>query len=103
MKKLSEDTLLLLKLVFDRENDIFFWQNKAAYMLDVSDEKLFQELKQLATEYLVRFDWAFAGMKYVDGLCLTMDGLEYLYENDMISEFDYHLRLNRMQSGQHEV
>ena len=100
---MNEEKEMLLKLVFDRENDIFFWQYKALSSLNITEEKLLEGLNKLAVYYLIRFDCDKIGIKYVNSIFLTMEGLQYLREAGLISDFERDLRTERMLLGQHEV
>ena len=93
----------LLKVVFDKENDIFFWQYKACDYLNMSDEALFQMLNDLAVYNYIVFDTYKSEMQYVTNLCMTYRGLAHLYEQGLISDFDYSLRMEYLRRGQHEV
>lgn len=100
---MNEEKTNLLKLVFDRENDIFFWQHKACEQLGFSDEKLFEMLNELAMYTYVVINYDAVSVKYLSDVCLTLRGLDYLYDHGLISDFDYRLRSERILHGQHEV
>lgn len=100
---MNEEKTNLLKLVFDRENDIFFWQYKACEQLGFSDERLFEMLNELAMYTFIKFDSYKSEMRYVDNLCMTLNGLDYLHEQGLISYFEYRLRVEYLLRGQHEV
>ena len=42
-------------------------------------------------------------MKYVGNLCMTLNGLDYLHQQGLISDFEYKLHVEYLLRGQHEV
>lgn len=100
---MNEEKTNLLKLVYDRENDLFFWQYEANRQLGVSDEKLFEMLNELSMYTFIVIGYDAASVKHLSDVCLTLRGLAYLYDHALISDFDYRLRSARILHGQHEV
>lgn len=85
----NEEKEMLLKLVFDRENDLFFWQHQASEYLGIPEKRLFEMLNELASCFDIKFDCVMSGMPYVSHISLTGSGLDHLYESGLISYFEY--------------
>ena len=100
---MNEEKTNLLKLVYDRENDLFFWQYEANRQLGISDEKLFEMLNELSVYTFIVISYDAINVKHLSDVCLTLRGLDYLYNHGLISDFDYKLRSERILHGQHEV
>ena len=85
----NEEKEMLLKLVFDRENDLFFWQHQASEYLGIPEKRLYEMLNELASSCDIKFESILSDVKYVRNISLTPSGLEHLYEKGLIPYFEY--------------